>query len=278
MTSRPLPDLELITSAANPTLKMLRALDRKKTRNENNLFLVEGARHLREALDRGWEIALLTTSEDGLARDTTRTLIADAMAKGARGLQVSPRLLSQIARKDNPQALVGAVRPRMTGLEAAIDQAGRTVLALFEVRDPGNLGTLMRTADCAGLSTILLLGDCCDPFSVEAVRASMGSLFPLTLATATPDSGLQALSKAGFETVAASINGTGSHTELAWPGRAAILMGNEQAGLPSDVEARCDHLVRIPMRPGADSLNLANAGALMIYENWRQKGFSHDPS
>ena len=221
-----------------------------------------------------WQIESLVFSYAGAERDYVQTLVKRAKAQGARLVQVPDRLAGSIARKDNPQAVIAAIKQRDLDLtDVAADDSGLWI-GLYECRDPGNLGTILRTADCAGAAGVILIENCCDPYSVEAVRASMGSLFDVQLARA-PFATFNAWRKsAQLNMVAASVNGDTTHTGVDFATPNLILMGNEQAGLPSEIEAECDTLCLIPMRGGADSLNLAQATAIMLYEGWRQRGFA----
>jgi len=263
-----------ITSASNPLIKQLRSLERKKGRNETGLFLAEGARLIEQALAQDWQIETLITSNSGAERDYVQALASRAQAQGARLIQVPDRLAGSIARKDNPQAVIAAIQQRELTLEETPDDGAGLWIGLYECRDPGNLGTILRTADCAGAAGVILIENCCDPFSVEAVRASMGSLFDVRLARADFESFNAWRQKAGLSMVAASVNGATAHTGVDFEQPSLILMGNEQAGLPTAIEAACDTLCLIPMRGGADSLNLAQATAIMLYEGWRQRGFA----
>lgn len=253
---------------------MLRSLERKKGRNETGLFLTEGARLIEQALKAGWEIDTLVISNSGAELDFVQGLAQRIAESGASVLQVPDRLAGSIARKDNPQSVIAAVKQRPFDL-GALDQGNeRLWIGLYECRDPGNLGTILRTADCAGAAGVILIEQCCDPYSLEAVRASMGSLFDVKVAKADFETFKMWCRAAGLTTVAASVNGTGSHVDIDFKRPSLILMGNEQRGLPEDVEAQCDTLCLIPMRGGADSLNLAQATAIMLYEGWRQRGFA----
>ncbi len=264
---------EHISSTANDTVKLLRSLDRKKDRQETGLFLAEGARHAEEALANGWSPAYAFASQAALDRPQTRDLLERMQAAGARALTGSEKILATLSRKDNPQAVISAFRQRVTQLSDFPASGQRRFVALYEVRDPGNLGTVIRTADAAGCDGVILVGTTCDPFSVEAVRATMGSLFAMRLAMATFDEFRQWCGSNGVRVVAASMHGQHAHDKASYPERSCILMGNEQAGLPADVEAACDELVRIPMMGKADSLNLATAASVMIYEAWRAQAY-----
>lgn len=265
--------IEHITSPANPRVKALRALERKKNRAETGLFLAEGPRLVQQGLERGWRLETLAVTEDSLSRPHIAALTQTGKTAGARIFSAPERVMSKIARKDNPNAVVGAFAQKRATLDALSKDGNGLWIALYEVRDPGNLGTVLRTADCAGVSGVILVETCCDPFSLEAVRASMGSLFDVPIA----ETGFEPFSEwrqsEGMTLVASSMNGTRRHDEAPLAGRTLLLMGNEQSGLPDSVEAACDVLARIPMRGGADSLNLAQATAIMTYEAWRQSGY-----
>ncbi|MFN4226117.1 MAG: TrmH family RNA methyltransferase [Hyphomonas sp.] len=267
---------ELLTSPSNPLIKALKGLERKKERAETGLFLAEGARIVGEGLARGWQAETVVIAADMAGRLQIAELARQASKAGARVVHASERLMSKITQKDNAQSVVAAFRQRhlpLTELALPKDRAA-LYIALYEVRDPGNLGTILRTADCAGASGVILLGTCCDPYSFEAVRASMGSIFDVPFSAADFSSFNAWRNSKGLSLIAASVNGTARHDTAAFQRPSVILMGNEQAGLPAEVEAACDQLTLIPMRGGADSLNLAQAAAIMTYEAWRQRGYA----
>ncbi|MEM7330077.1 MAG: RNA methyltransferase [Pseudomonadota bacterium] len=263
-----------ITSASNPLVKQLRSLERKKGRNETGQFLAEGARLIEQALAQDWQVETLVVSNSGIERDYVTALAKRVQQQNGRVIQVPDRLAGAIARKDNPQAVIASIAQRDLSLDdLPADHAGLWI-GLYECRDPGNLGTILRTADCAGAAGVILIENCCDPYSVEAVRASMGSLFDVHLARADFASFNAWRKAAQLNMIAASVNGNKAHTGVDFQSPSLILMGNEQAGLPPTIEAECDTLCLIPMRGGADSLNLAQATAIMLYEGWRQRGFA----
>lgn len=269
------PSVEQITSATNPQIKALKSLERKKGRREQNAFLAEGARLIEEALDHDWQAQQIVCSPNGLERDYVKDLVERVEAAGGRRLIVHERLLSSIARKDNPQTVLATFTPRHSTLADIPTEhlTSGTLLALYQVRDPGNLGTILRTSDFAGVKGVILIGDCCDPYSFEGVRASMGSLFAMPFYLATEDDFLNWKASQDRPMIAASMNGTTPHHAAPYGDKPLVIMGNEQSGLPANVEAACDVLARIPMREGADSLNLANASALMIYAAWGARGY-----
>ncbi|MAI90442.1 MAG: RNA methyltransferase [Hyphomonadaceae bacterium TMED5] len=255
---------------------MLKTLERKKGRREQNAFLAEGARLIEEALSYSWEPVQIISSPEGMERSYVADLVSRAESQGAQSLLMHPRLLAQIARKDNPQTVLATFRPRTLSLKdvPAKDVKSGTLLALYQVRDPGNLGTILRTSDFANVNGVILIGDCCDAYSFEAVRASMGSLFAMPFYYASEDDFLAWKKSSGLTMTAASMNGKTPHHEVAYGDASIIIMGNEQSGLPDHFEAACDTLAHIPMRDGADSLNLATATALMVYAAWGSRGYA----
>jgi TrmH family RNA methyltransferase len=259
-----------ITSASNPHIKTLKSLHSKKGRSETGLFLAEGARLALEAAELGVWPEALAFAAPALDRNQVRALIEQAERRGVRTIETSEAVLGQIAKRDNPQTLIGAYRQRLARLE---DLQGDAIVALEGVRDPGNLGAVVRTADAVGAGGVVLLGESCDPFSVEAVRATMGSVFAMKLARASFGELLRYRKARGAGLIGASLKGTSLETDVAVPARVIVLMGNEQSGLPEEMERACDLLVKLPMRGRADSLNLAVATAVLLYDIWRRRGY-----
>lgn len=259
-----------ITSAQNPLIKTLKSLHLKKGRAETGLFLAEGARLAIEAAELGAWPETLLFSPAALERPHVRRLIEDAEARRVRTIETSEGVLAQISKRDNPQTVIGAYRQRLAPLD---DLKGELIVALDGVRDPGNLGTIVRTADSVGAGGVILVGESCDPFSVEAVRATMGSLFAVKLARATLAELVQFKTARGASLIGASLKGARLAADAALPARLIVFMGNEQSGLSAEMEAACDLLVKLPMRGRADSLNLGVATAVMLYDVWRRRGY-----
>jgi RNA methyltransferase, TrmH family len=259
-----------ITSASNPLIKTLKSLHLKKGRAETGLFLAEGARLAVEAADLGVWPDTLVYSPAALERPQVRALISQAESRRVRVIETSESVLGQISKRDNPQTVIGAYKQALSPLDA-ID--GETVVALEGIRDPGNLGTILRTADSTGAAGVVLIGQSCDPFSVEAVRASMGSLFAMKLVRASFDELLRYRQAHGAHMMGLSLKGATPDPMAPAPAKAIVLMGNEQSGLPAGMEGECDTLVKLPMRGRADSLNLAIATGVVLYDLWRRRGY-----
>ncbi len=255
----------VVTSLANATVKAVRALHLKKARDETGLFVAEGLKIVTEAVELGYAPAMLLYGRE--AADHPLLARAAAATEAARGevLEVTSDILAKVARRDNPQAVVGVFRQRFKDLQDLDPASASCWVALHRVRDPGNLGTIIRTLDAAGGGGLILVGECCDPYSVEAVRATMGSIFAVPLARAD-EAAFAAWRKAWPGTVVGTLlSASASHRTADYRAPVMILMGNEQQGLPSQMADLCDVNVKIPMRGRADSLNLAVATGIMIY-------------
>jgi RNA methyltransferase, TrmH family len=261
-----------LASTGNPIVKDLRALSSRKGREDSGLFLAEGLKLALDALDGGWDLRTLVVAKADLANPALARAAARARAAGADIVEASAKVMAAISRRDNPQNAIAVVRQRLVPL-ARIDLAGDGLLvALDRVRDPGNLGTIMRTADAVGAKGVALVGDCVDPFSLEAVRATMGSIFAVPVARASEDSFLD-WRRRSFRglVVGTHMRGTTDYRAPDYAGRpAVVLMGNEQAGLSDALAEGCDALVRIPQAGRADSLNLAVATGVMLFEARRK--------
>ncbi|HKC03597.1 MAG TPA: RNA methyltransferase [Sphingomicrobium sp.] len=261
-----------VTAFSNTIVKRLRSLRDKKARRAEGLFLAEGLRILTEARDSGRLPEIVAFSAEGARHPLAAEIIAETEAAGAEAIEVPPDLLSKMSGKDNPQMLLGAYRQPATSLEDVDRSQAPLWIVAQALRDPGNIGTILRTGDAAGAGGLILIDDSADPYSVEAVRASMGAVFTQTIATARWDEFLPWLRSGDGQLVGTSLKATHDYLEANYERPCFLLIGNEQQGLPAAYEAECDLLVKIPMAGRADSLNAAMATAVMAFAvtaSWR---------
>lgn len=256
-----------VTSLTNPIVKDLRALAMKKYRDQEGVFLAEGLKLIIDALDLGWTIRTLVFSKAGKGNSLVEQVAARTIAKGGDVLEVNEKVIAAITRRDNPQMVVGVLEQRSQPLAALRPQGNEVYVALDRVRDPGNLGTIIRTADAVGAKGIILIGDTTDPFSLETVRATMGSVFAVPLMRATEAEFLAWRKGFAGLVVGTHLKGAVDYRTIPYANRPVVLlMGNEQQGLPDQLAAGCDKLARIPQEGRADSLNLAIATGIMLFE------------
>jgi RNA methyltransferase, TrmH family len=265
----------VITSAANPLVKRLRLLADRRQRRREGAFVVEGLQPVWRAVEAGWEIETLVVAPELLEAPAAARMVAEREAAGTPVARLSAELFARVSDRDGPSGLAAVVRSRRARL--ADLPAGDLVVALHEVGSPGNLGTVVRTADAVGAAGVVLVGACADPFSPGAVKASMGSLFAVPVVAApSVEAFLGWAAGAGLATVAASGGAEGAHWDAPWDRPVAVLLGSEGAGLPASVLDRADVRVRIPMTGTAESLNLAVAAGVLLYEarrtRWRDAG------
>ena len=236
-----------LASPANPRLKAIAKLADKKHRDETGLFWLEGEGFVRRALDDGWQPDTL--------------LVAEGHAFAAPHETTTAAALSKITGKSNPQPVLGVFRQKWEGLPA---KPSGLWLALDRPRDPGNLGTILRTADATAVEGVVLVGEATDPYGPECVRATMGSILSVPLVKTDAASFLRWAKP--LVVIGTHLKGPLDYRKLPDTRPAVLLMGNESHGLPEDLAAACTHLARIPMRGHTESLNLASATAVMLYQ------------
>jgi TrmH family RNA methyltransferase len=255
-----------ITAFSNPLVKATQRLRDKKHRRDAGRFLAEGLRILTEAREAGRLPATLFFVPTSTDRPLVTALVAATEAAGGDAIETTANILSKLSGKDNPGSVIGVYEEFLTPLET-IDRSTATIWLVAErLRDPGNLGTILRTADAVGAGGVILLDECVDPFSVEAVRASMGALFTVPVARAGWDEFRAWLRTGPGQLVGLSLDTDTNYRSAQFAAPVFLLTGNEAQGMPQAIAAECDVLVKIPMLGKADSLNAAVATAVIAYE------------
>jgi len=239
-----------ISSAQNPTIKLIRSLDDKKGRREAGLFLAEGWQMLERAEAQGWEAAHLVATRHPHIFDEVKPYI------------VTEKLMAELSAQNNPHEVLATFKQRW---QAHPSKEG-TWLALEDIRDPGNLGTIIRTADAASAAGIILVGDCCDPYAPDCVRASTGSIFAVPLCKMPQANFVDFLKGWPGTSIATRMDAKADYRE---PSKAPhlIVLGSESKGLSDSVSSACGKKVKIPMKAGVESLNVAAAAAVMLYSS-----------
>ncbi len=259
--------LRAITSLTNDSVKLIKSLEMRKTRKEMGLFVVEGASILITAAEHGFHPETLVVRAGSALDGAPRALIDAAIVRGTEVLEVTPAILEKLSAKDNPQTMLGVFKHMWSPPPAPKDIGAEAVwLALEDVRDPGNLGTIMRTAEAAGVAGLVLAGTCCDPWSRECVRATMGSVFAVPLVRLEIDAFRGLLAAWPGETVGTHLAAPDDFRRVQYRAPTLLVMGGEGPGLSDATAAACARRVRIPMAGKLDSLNLAIATALVLYQ------------
>jgi TrmH family RNA methyltransferase len=261
-----------ITAFSNPLVKQVRWLRDKKHRRTEGLFMAEGLRILTEARETG-RLPRILFYGAGTRHPLLAALVEEVEAAGGEAIETNADILHKLSGKDNPQTVLGVFEQFDTALERLDRSSAPLWIVAQALRDPGNLGTILRTGDAVGAGGLILVDDCVDPFSVESVRASMGALFTQRIAAARWEELVPWLRSGEGELIGTSLNASQDYQQPRYRRPAFILVGNEAQGLPEAYEAECDLLVKIPMAGKADSLNAAVATAVVAYEvinQWRR--------
>jgi RNA methyltransferase, TrmH family len=262
---------DVISSAANPLVKRVRALADRKHRRRESAFVVQGIQPVWQAVEAGADVDVLIVAPDLLRHPGAVAMVAGQEAAGVRVARVSAELFGRIADRDGPSGLAAIVRSASVELADLAAGEGSLFAALHRPGNPGNVGTIVRTASAVGCAGVILIGPSADQYDPAAVKASMGAIFTVPVATVSSASEFLDWAHSRAVTVAAtSARGRVSVWDADLQPPIAVLLGSEGAGLPDDLLAGADLLVAIPMTGTAESLNLAVAASVLLYEVRRQ--------
>ena len=245
--------MEKLTSLKNPRISLWRSLKERKARKDSGLFLVEGIKMCREALNSGLTVEALLLEENLQTPFTVPREVPVYL--------LPPHVLAAVCDTKTPQGMAAVLRMRSQPLK------GTRLVALDGVQDPGNVGTILRTADCAGFDGVLLSAQCADPCSPKVLRATMGSFFRVPTETVEDlPAALKALQGQGFRVLSTQLDGNPFYERKPAGTRFCLVIGNEGNGVSEAVKRLADERLRLPMRGGAESLNAAVAAAVMMYD------------
>lgn len=265
-------NIQLITSLQNPRVKEVVKLSKRSYRDEKGLLLVEGYRELKRALDNGWKPAAVFFCPELFLGKNEMPLIESCQAAGAEPFQCSAAVFEKMAYRDRPEGLLAEgpqIRATLSELKIASDAP--FVIVAESVEKPGNLGTILRSADAAGVDAVIVCDERTDINNPNVVRASIGTLFSLPVVTATSDETMKWLKERNIHTIAASPHATAEYTDIDLTRGVAFVVGSEQYGLSEAWMKNADIQVRIPMLGQADSLNVSAATTILLYEVVRQR-------
>ncbi len=261
---------QVITSLQNNTVKLVAALSAKKQRDKHGLFVAEGVRLVEEAVAAAWPIEFFVYCERLLLQERGSRLLEQLRQNGLQGLQLAENVWQKICLTENSQGIIAVIKKRAASLQ---DLAKADCIAVLdEVQDPGNVGALIRTAAAAGCDGVLLTCGSADPFSDKAVRAAMGALFKIPVVeNLKRETLLEFCREHQIRLVSTCLEGALPYDEVAYRGQNAIVFGNEGNGVADEIIAASDAKIRIPLYREVESLNVAAAAAVVLYEALRQK-------
>lgn len=266
----------MITSVSNEQIKQIRKLRDRKERQERGLFYIEGLRIVTEAVQQKAGIQTIIYAPELLSSAVGQEVVAQCRADQVPLLEVSAPVFQALALKDHPQGLAAVVRQAYGTLPEIVLQKGDLWVALDSVADPGNLGTIIRTADAVGAGGVILLDQSTDVYDPTALRASMGAIFTQKHVRAS-FAEFAAWVKAGnYGVVGTSDKAETDYHAYPYPDPLVLLMGSERQGLQAQHIELCQGLVSIPMLGRSDSLNLAVATGITLYEIYNRRRDAHD--
>jgi TrmH family RNA methyltransferase len=259
--------VDLITSTRNPKIRLARSLHARKNRSRQGLFLVEGIRHVGEALEAGAAVEYLCYAPDLLRSDFGLGVVEGWQARGVPTYATSAEVFTWLADREGPQGLLAVARQRLRSLDELTPADHPWALALLAPQDPGNLGAILRTMDAVGAGPLILLEGGVDPYHPTAVRASMGALFWHPITAADRGAFSTWVRRHNYAVYGSSAQADTDYRSLpgyALPG--VLLLGSEREGLPADLRTLCTATVRLPMAGRVSSLNLAVAAGVLLYD------------
>lgn len=260
-----------VTSKDNSAVKYLRSLSDPKLRKKEKAFLIEGVKMVEEALrdDLG---ARMVVAAPSLVQHHGKGVLKLAESRSVDILWISERLMDAISESKTPQPVMAAVELKDHSENALLAHSSGLIVIAHQLQDPGNLGTIIRTAEAVSAAGVAITPNTVDPYNSKAVRASMGSILRLPVVRiGNLTEFIKTCKQKGFQTVATVLTGGKTHFELDLTKPTAVIVGQEGAGLPQDILADVDHHVRIPMAETIDSLNAAVSTAVFLYEALRQR-------
>jgi len=260
----------VISSASNPRVKQFRSLRMRKERERTGQFIVEGIRIVAEAVDMEAKIECCLFAPELLNSEFALRTVERLRSGGVPCLEATAEVFESLSAREGPQGIAAIVRQRWEALDE-IEPGGELCwVALHEARDPGNLGTVLRTVDAVGGAGVVLIGSSTDPYDPTAIRSSMGAIFSQRLARGELVELLAWKQRTGLPLIGTSDGAPDDFRSVSYRSPLVLLMGSERAGLSFEQQAMCDLAVRIPMMGRSDSLNLAVATGVILYEIFDQ--------
>ncbi|AHM56189.1 putative tRNA/rRNA methyltransferase YsgA [Peptoclostridium acidaminophilum DSM 3953] len=254
-----------IKSKDNEKFKYVKSLLKKKHRNLEKKFIVEGHRIIKQALEVEAEVETVMFIEDYLRNDGHEQLLMHLSEGGVNIFKVTKALFDELTDTQHSQGIVAVVRAKEYTLEAELPKA-RFALVLDRIQDPGNMGTIIRTADAAGVDVVVLLKGCTDPYSSKVLRSTMGSVFNMKLLFADESKvAVELIKQSGFTLVSSMLDTSTYYDEIEFPQKTALVIGNEGSGIEDWILEESGVHVKIPIYGSAESLNAAIAAGILMY-------------
>ena len=261
----------MLTSTDNPKVRYFNSLKQNKSRKAAGKFLIEGIHLVGEAMQAGL-IDRILYSETVLKTSEGKNLMGKIISSGVQSEEASVQVINHLSSVETPQGILASVNPKASDLGNLFEKPDPLIIVACGIQDPGNLGTMIRTADAAGCSGIILTAGTVDPYNDKVIRASSGSIFHLNMVKIDDIIELvSSLKRRGVKVISTVVDADKEYYLADYSGPSAILIGSESKGLSPEIERLSDETVAIPMLGGVESLNAAVSCAVIMYEALRQR-------
>lgn len=264
---------EIITSPQNKFIKLAASLKQKKYRDELSLFMIEGVRLVEEAAQSSWRVETCIYTAEALLQERIQIIIADLESRNCRMIQVPASIYDKITDTKEPQGIMAIVEKYTYPLDELLTKEKKPFLVVLdELQDPGNVGTIIRTAAAAGCTGVILTKGCVDVFAAKAVRSSMGSIFqvPIFEGLSTSDV-ISYIEQHKIDLLATSLESSNVYFKVDFTKSVAIVFGNEGNGVSHSLLEHAKDRLYIPLLGHVESLNVAASAAVILYEVVRQR-------
>lgn len=256
----------IITAKDNDKIKYTKSLLKSKNRNKESKFIIEGYRILTLAIECRAKLDYVFINEDFEKKQEHKEFLETLKKKDIRVYKTTNKIFEDLTDTENTQGIIGVVKFKQRTLEENLTDDNRFVLILDRIQDPGNMGTIIRTADAAGVDAIIALKGCVDIYNPKVIRSTMGSIFDMNVIHATQEEALRILKLKKFDIVSSYLDTNNYYNTVEYNYKAALVIGNEANGINEELVSKSDVLVKIPIYGKAESLNAAISSAILMYE------------
>ena len=256
----------MISSKDNERVKYTKSLLKTKNRNKENKFIIEGYRILTLAIECNANLDYVFINEDFEKKSEHCDFLNILKEKNIRTYKTTNKIFDELVDTENTQGILAVVGFKNRDIDNNINDSHKFVLILDRIQDPGNMGTIIRTADAAGVDALINLKGCVDIYNPKVIRSTMGSIFDMNIIQATQDDALRVLKDNNFEIVSSYLNTDNYYNTVDYTNKVALVIGNEANGVNDELISKSHTLVKIPIYGNAESLNAAISSAILMYE------------
>lgn len=256
----------MITSKDNEKIKYTKSLLKSKNRMKESKFIIEGYRILTLALECNVDIDYVFINEDFEMKNEHLKLLRMLENNEVKVYKTTNKNFKELVDTENTQGIIGVINFKGKNIEQSINSSQKFVLVLDRIQDPGNMGTIIRTADAAGVDAIIVLKGCVDIYNPKVIRSTMGSIFDMNIIQCTQEEAIENLKANSFSIVSSYLDTDNFYNTVDYNNKVALVIGNEANGINDELISKSDILVKIPIYGKAESLNAAISSAILMYE------------